>query len=37
MKQQRVRLVKQMKLDADNFTKFKQDTEKQVVQLKAQV
>ena len=37
MKQQRVKLVKQMKLDSDSFTKYKQEADKQVIQLKAQV
>ncbi|XP_013419740.1 chromosome-associated kinesin KIF4A [Lingula anatina] len=35
MKQQRVKLMKQMKEEADNFRKWKQSKEKEVMQLKA--
>ena len=37
MKQKRIKLIKQMKEEADNFRKYKQAKEKEVMQLKAKV
>ena len=37
MKQKRIKLIKQMKEEADNFRKYKQAKDKEVMQLKAKV
>ncbi len=37
MKSQRVKMMKQLRLEAENFRKWKQEKDKEVMQLKAKV